>query len=144
MLVCSKGMMSNQTSSVAITSERPPNGFSLVELLVVTVFLAALAAVAVNRYPSVIEWARLGSVKSDLRHALQVEEERFANHQEYVAFSVGPGGSVVDPPFQASTGVSVTATVSQGKLKIVGFHVGSTRSLCISTSSHGVVEGVDC
>jgi type II secretory pathway pseudopilin PulG len=114
------------------------------EFGVVIVFLGLLAAIALNRYPAAIEWTRNGAVKNDLRHALQVEEEVFANSQEYIAFSVGPGGSVANPPFQASVGVSVTVTVSGGTLMIVGQHMGSPTVWCISTHSDGFVEAAVC
>jgi len=127
----------------ALTNDR--SGFSIVELLVVVSVIALLATIAIPRFGGVRDRSLDAAAKSDVRNAMAAQEERFADVGSYVAFTTESGGSVDDPPFRASGGVVVTATLPESNtLRIVASHQGSTTSWCGSSASGGVVEGDDC
>lgn len=119
-------------------------GFTLIELLVIVSFIAILASIAINRYPAVRDLAVDAAAKSDLKNAFKAEEVYYADHGEYVAFEVSDGGSAEEIGFNASQGVSLTATVENGGLRIVGSHASSSKTWCVSSESGNVTEGSSC
>jgi len=121
------------------------SGFSIVELLVVVSVIAILATIAIPRFGGVRDRSLDAAAKSDVRNAIAAQEQRFADVGSYAAFTTEPGGSVDDPPFRASAGVVVTATLpGSSALRIVASHQGTPTSWCASSTSGGVVEGDDC
>ena len=120
------------------------NGFSLIELLVTVSFIAILAAIALPRFPLVRQLATDAAVKSDLQNALKVEEVYFSDYAAYKAFAVTNGGTDEELDFDASEGVSVTATLVGTGVRVVGSHGSSDNSWCISSESGKVVEGATC
>ena len=120
------------------------NGFSLIELLVTVSFIAILASIALPRFPLVRQLATDAAVKSDLQNAMKVEEIYFADNGGYVAFAVANGGADEAMDFDASNGVSVTATLVGTGVRVVGSHSSSDNSWCISSESGKVVEGASC
>lgn len=123
-----------------------PNGFSMIELLVVVSFIAILASIAIQRFPQVREKAHDAAVKSDLQNAYKAEENYFVENNGYVGFSVTSGGTAAELEFKASPGVSVTATVTDDdKLQLVGTHdANPSKSWCLSTVSTKIVEASTC
>lgn len=119
-------------------------GFSLVELLVVMAFIAILAAIAVPHFANVTGRAHDASIKSDVRNAMTAEEEQYIHGGGYVEFVAANGAHVTPPGFSASAGVTVTATLVDGGVRIVGSHPGSTSSWCMSSEGGEVVQGVEC
>jgi type IV pilus assembly protein PilE len=122
----------------------PRGGYTLIELLVVVVFIAILATIALNRFRNVSRQSIDATIKSDIRNALSAEEEYYVDAGAYVPFSVTSGGSATELGFQASPGVSVTATLEGTGVKIVGSHPGSTESWCLSTATSEIVSGTSC
>ena len=120
------------------------SGFSLVELLVVVAFIAILAAIAVPHFASVTDRAHDATVKSDVRNALGAEEEYYVHLGEYVAFVAVDGERVSPPGYASSAGVTVTGTLVDGGIRLVGSHPGATSSWCISSAEGQLVAGDAC
>jgi prepilin-type N-terminal cleavage/methylation domain-containing protein len=119
-------------------------GFSLVELLVVVAFIAILAAIAVPHFASVTDRAHDATVKSDVRNAMSAEEEYYVSAGEYAEFVAADGERITPPGYATSPGVTVTATVVDGGLRLVGSHPGATSSWCINSADGEVVPGEEC
>ena len=82
-------------------------GFTLIEIVVVMLFIGVLAGVAVPRYAGAKDKAYLATMKADL-HVVAVYEEQYAadNHGQYFA-----GTATTDAPlngFRPSKDVTVT------------------------------------
>lgn len=122
----------------------PRGGYTLVELLVVVAFIAVLAAIAINRFRTVTRQSIDAAIKSDIRNAMAAEEQYFADMEVYAPFSVTDGGSSSVPEFTASRGVSITVTLQDPGIKIVGTNLDSTQSWCLSTASGEIVSGTTC
>ncbi|HUP19396.1 MAG TPA: prepilin-type N-terminal cleavage/methylation domain-containing protein [Gemmatimonadota bacterium] len=137
-----------QSPTTSTPAPRAPavlrNGYSLIELLVVVSFIAILAAIAIPRFPMVRELAVDAAVKSDLQNAMQAEEVYFGDNGAFKAFIVVDGGSIAAPFFDASEGVTVTATIVGQGVRIVGSHAASPHSWCISTDLPRVDKGANC
>lgn len=129
-------------------SGSPPrrrNGFTLVELLVVVAILAILAAIALPRFSSVRVRSHDATVKSDLRNAMNMEEQYFADHGTYLPFSIVDGGREDELGFRASPRVSVEATLEEdGTLMIVGSHAAGSSAWCLSNATGQLVQGDAC
>ncbi|HEX5438923.1 MAG TPA: prepilin-type N-terminal cleavage/methylation domain-containing protein, partial [Gemmatimonadaceae bacterium] len=85
-------------------------GFTLIELLIVIVIIGILAAIAIPKFASTKDKAKLASVKTDLRNYMTSEEAyfsdkaaygTFANVQSDLKFTLSPGNThtteAVDP-----------------------------------------------
>ena len=58
-------------------------GFTLVELIVVTVIIGVISAIAIPQYFKVKGRAHVASMKTDLRNLATAEEMYFAEHSRY-------------------------------------------------------------
>lgn len=84
-------------------------GFTLIEIVLVMVFLGVLAGVAVPRYAGAKDKAYIAAMKADL-HVVAVYEEQYAAENRGQYFS---GTATPDAPlngFRPSTDVTVTLT----------------------------------
>jgi type II secretion system protein G len=94
-------------------------GFTLIELLIVVVIIGILAAIAIPKFATTKDKAKLASVKTDLRNLMTAQEAYFSDYSTYGAlaaltaapynFSFSAGNTQ-----QAVTGVASgwTATVT--------------------------------
>ena len=124
---------------------RRRGGYTLIELLVVVVFIAILATIALNRFQDVSRKSLDTTIKSDIRNAVAAEVRYYTDAGAYIPFSVTSGGKATELDFDASPGVSITATLAGAGIKIVGSHPGSTQSWCLNTSSSSeIVSGTSC
>jgi prepilin-type N-terminal cleavage/methylation domain-containing protein len=79
-------------------------GFTLIEILIVTVIIGILAAVAIPKFFASKEKAFLASMKSDLRNLVTVQEAYFLDEATYYDGAVPSAQFTYNP----SAGVSVT------------------------------------
>ena len=83
------------------------DGFTLIELLIVVVIIGILAAIAIPKFATTKDKAKLASVKTDVRNYLTAEEAYFSDKATYgdAAALQGAGYN-----FTFSTGNAPTAS----------------------------------
>ncbi len=62
-------------------------GFTLIELLIVVVIIGILAAIAIPKFASTKDLAKLGAIKSDLRNLETAQEAYFSNNSTYGTYA---------------------------------------------------------
>jgi prepilin-type N-terminal cleavage/methylation domain-containing protein len=93
-------------------------GFTLIELLIVVVIIGILAAIAIPKFATTKDKAKMASIKTDLRNYMTAQEAYFSdNNTTYGTsaqlqaapynFTTSAGNT-----FKASTGVAAGYTVS--------------------------------
>ena len=123
----------------------PSHGFTLIELIVVTVIIGVLVTIAIVRFTSTKEKALDAAAQSDLRNAMSIEEAFFADSSYYVTFSVIEGAGVTSPvEFHASPGVTVSMTGGAGGYAGTARHSGSGNTWCVDSSNGVIVEASTC
>ncbi len=105
---------------------RHRNGFTLIELMVVTVIIGILAAIAIPKFSSTKNKAYNAAMKSDLRNLVTIEEEYFYDNTTYTTDKTAAGLN-----YNESSGVTVTITVTAGPP--VGFSAISVHTSTAST-----------
>ena len=80
---------------------RHQNGFTLIEILIVTIIIGVLAAIAIPKFAATKEKAYDASVISDIRRAKLAAESYWADNLTYPA-------SASDANFTPSSGVTFT------------------------------------
>ena len=58
-------------------------GFTLIELLIVVVIIGILAAIAIPKFATTKDKAKLASVKTDLRNLMTAQEAYFSDNSTY-------------------------------------------------------------
>ncbi|HKG91257.1 MAG TPA: prepilin-type N-terminal cleavage/methylation domain-containing protein [Gemmatimonadaceae bacterium] len=101
-------------------------GFTLIEVLTVTVIIGVLAAIAIPQYYRVKAKAYVASMQSDLRNLVTAQEMYFAEHGRYTA-QVGDLQN-----FRPTSGVTIDVTSAslQGWYAVAS-HSASTASCAI-------------
>jgi prepilin-type N-terminal cleavage/methylation domain-containing protein len=62
-------------------------GFTLIELLIVVVIIGILAAIAIPKFASTKDKAKLASIKTDIRNFMTAEEGYFSDFSTYGTFA---------------------------------------------------------
>ena len=60
-------------------------GFTLIELLIVVVIIGILAAIAIPKFATTKDKAKLASIKTDLRNLMTAQEAYFSDYSTYAA-----------------------------------------------------------
>ena len=60
-------------------------GFTLIELLIVVVIIGILAAIAIPKFATTKDKAKLASIKTDLRNLMTAQEAYFSDYATYAA-----------------------------------------------------------
>ncbi|MDX1576894.1 MAG: prepilin-type N-terminal cleavage/methylation domain-containing protein [Gemmatimonadota bacterium] len=115
-------------------------GFTIIELLIVLVIIAALAAIAVPQFTTVKTKSFDAEAKADLRNMLAAEEVYFSEAQAFTNVVVPTGGlydldsdGIFD--YQASQGVDVAVTAYTDGIQITAKHVSSPNTWCVNSSA---------
>ncbi|MDX2192620.1 MAG: prepilin-type N-terminal cleavage/methylation domain-containing protein [Gemmatimonadales bacterium] len=58
-------------------------GFTLIELLIVVVIIGILAAIAIPKFGSTKDKAKLSSTRTDVRNYMSAQEAYFSDHSQY-------------------------------------------------------------
>ena len=84
-------------------------GFTLIELLIVVVIIGILAAIAIPKFATTKDKAKLASVKTDIRNYMTAQEAYFSDKATYgvAADLAGPGYN-----FTYSSGNAATASAA--------------------------------
>ncbi len=103
---------------------RHQNGFTLIEVLIVTVIIGIIAAIAVPKFAATKEKAYDRTVMSDIRRAQVAAEAYYADNLTYPA-------SASDADFTPSSGVTFTRWQLETQNGVLSVHlhadhVGST------------------
>ena len=69
-------------------------GFTLIELLIVVVIIGILAAIAIPKFATTKDKAKLASVKTDLRNLMTAQEAYFSDNSIYGTVGAAPGRAV--------------------------------------------------
>lgn len=77
---------------------RNRNGFTLIELLVVVAILGVLASLALPKFGSTRDKAKLAAVRTDIRNLETVEESYFSNFGTYGSLSQLQADGYAVPP----------------------------------------------
>jgi type IV pilus assembly protein PilA len=120
-------------------------GFTLIELLIVVVIIGILAAIAIPKFATTKDKAKLASIKTDLRNLMTAEEAYFSDYSTYTAgvgqitaapynFSFSSGNTI-----QTVTGVASgwTAAVTNNSIS-----TGSTNTCTVQVGA-GAVSTLD-
>ena len=76
-------------------------GFTLIELLIVVVIIGILAAIAIPKFATTKDKAKLASIKTDLRNLMTAQEAYFYENYTYTT-------NLVQLNTTLSTGVTIT------------------------------------
>jgi prepilin-type N-terminal cleavage/methylation domain-containing protein len=123
-------------------SLRNESGFTLIELLVVVAIIGILAAIAIPQFAAYRKRGHEAQVKSDLRNAAVAEEAYFAANSTYKAGSPLTGSDV--PGFNATTGVTVVATVGTNTFQLTAQHTNCGSNTWTFSSVTGQITGSAC
>ena len=118
-------------------------GFTLIELLIVVVIIGILAAIAIPKFSTTKDKAKLASVKTDIRNYMTAEEAYFSDNNTY-----GDAAALQAAPysFAFSSGNAVTAsagTAAQWSVDVQNASISAgTKSCKVTVGGGGVTDGV--
>jgi len=102
-------------------------GFTMVELLVVMVFIGALSSMAVPRFREYKVRAYVGAMQSDLANLRIAEEEHWATNQRYSTDT-----SSLGLRFTTNVQITITSKNTLGGYTAVATHVNAPDRRCIT------------
>jgi len=87
-----------------------PDGFTLVELLIVVAIIGVLAAIAIPQFSSYRQKSYCARVKSDLANLAISQEAYYYDYDTYIVVTLGAGGASNVPNFTWSEGVTLVSS----------------------------------
>lgn len=122
-------------------------GFTLIELLIVVVIIGILAAIAIPKFSSTKDKAKLASVKTDLRNYMTAEEAYFSDTQTYGTYGslTSASGNYKFSLSAGNVGTDLGTPDAQGYgLKVVNASISNTalNSCQVSVGQGNASDGV--
>ncbi len=118
-------------------------GFTLIELLIVVVIIGILAAIAIPKFSTTKDKAKLASVKTDIRNYMTAEEAYFSDNATYgadAALAAAPYSFTLSSgnAFKSSAGAPATYSVEVENASISA----GTKSCKVTVGGGGATDGV--
>jgi prepilin-type N-terminal cleavage/methylation domain-containing protein len=139
--------MSALTTTRAVTQPEEGmtnrKGFTLIELLIVVVIIGILAAIAIPKFASTKDKAKLASIKTDIRNYMTSEEAYFSDNNTYgadAALTAAPYNFTLSAgnTFKSSSGAAGTYSVEVQNTSISS----GTNSCKVTVGGGGATDGV--
>jgi type IV pilus assembly protein PilE len=109
-------------------------GFSLIELLIVVLFIGILASIAIAGYPYMRAKAGDAAAKSDLKNAAIFQENYYADNETYA------DQTALDAGFAGTENVTVSVVSADlGGYEMSAAHAAGTATWCLSSADGAVV-----
>ena len=105
---------------------RNQTGFTLIEILVVTVIIGVLASIAIPKFTNTKDKAYMAAMKSDLRNLTTTQEMYFADNMTYTTDKSAAGLDLNE-----STGSTVSIVVTVGPP--MGYNATATHTATAET-----------
>lgn len=105
---------------------RRRGGFTLLELLVVTVIIAILAAIAIAKFGESKRRAYISAMKADLRNLATTAESRYATDNSYVGLVAPQGSAGVTMTVLSATATEWSANATHAAAPNITCTIGLT------------------
>lgn len=118
-------------------------GFTLIELLIVVVIIGILAAIAIPKFASTKDKAKLASVKTDIRNYMTAQEGFFSDNGTTYA---GHGALVTAANFTLSAGntfVGSAGVASGYSVEVQNASISTGTNSCKVTVGMGAASTLD-
>ena len=118
-------------------------GFTLIELLIVVVIIGILAAIAIPKFATTKDKAKLASIKTDLRNYMTAQEAYFSDNATYgtdADLTAAPYNFVLSSgnTFASSSGAAGTYSASVENTSISS----GTNTCQVTVGGGGATDGV--
>jgi len=116
-------------------------GFTLIELLIVVVIIGILAAIAIPKFATTKDKAKLASVKTDIRNYMTAQEAYFSDNATY-----GVAADLVTDGFTWSSGNAPTASAGAAggySVTVGNTSISGTPAACHLAAGVGAPAGED-
>jgi type IV pilus assembly protein PilA len=120
-------------------------GFTLIELLIVVVIIGILAAIAIPKFATTKDKAKLASIKTDLRNLMTAQEAYFSDYSTYANGVATIQAAPYNFSFSSgnvATGITALASGWTAAVNNTSISTGSTNSCQVQVGA-GAVATLD-